>query len=325
MNRCDRILAACAVCAAACVGAAAVAAHQPTGAEFRYGARVDVASFAYRRDVSAGGPGLAEIPLDAAVLAHTQPDFADLRIVSSDGRQLPYLVREQTEPLSLPLPPLEKDPTPFAARHPSPSHSSGGAEAALSTISRYAVRLPYSHLPAMRLVLATPSRVFERQIWVDAGPGEREDRPDADWTVVATCWWSHADPDTETPVLDLEIPPVRGATLHLAVDEGDNAPLPLARPIVLLPDYRVRFVRPDAAPLQMLYGNHQMDAPRYDLALVARRLLDSPAAQVTAGPERPAAAPRVPPGIFFWSALTLAVVVLVALIVRLVRKSATND
>ncbi len=284
---------------------------------FKQSPQVEIDSFAYRRDIPAGSPGLTELRLDVAALAHTRTGFADLRIVSSDGRQVPFLVEKQAEPLSIQLPALEKDSASFPRRRPP---SGGAVGATRGTVSRYAVRLPYPHLPASRLVLTTTARVFERELWVEVGPGEHDDRPDADWRVVATSWWSHADPETAAPALTFDVPPLHTTTLHLAVDEGDNSPLPLAHPALLLPAYRLRFVRATAAPLQLIYGNRQVEQPRYDLALVARRLLDSPAAQVTAGPERPATAPRVRAGIVFWSALGLAVAVLFGLIVRLLRR-----
>jgi hypothetical protein len=183
-------------------------------------------------------------------------------------------------------------------------------------ISRYVVRLPYSRLPEAQLVLWTTALVFQREIWVEEGPSSDDDRPQADWRILATAWWSHANPDAEAPPLTLEIGSVHTSLLHVVVDEGDNAPLPIVKPTLLLPAYSVRFVRPKG-PLQLVYGNRDAEAPRYDLALVARSLRQVPAEQVVAGAEQPKPSPRLPDRILFWAVLALAVTVLVALVARL--------
>ncbi len=279
----------------------------PQPPPFRYGAPLEVGSFSYRRPIPAGKGGVVDLTLDAAALAHSRPDFRDLRIASSDGRQVPYLLERASGDLSLSLPPVEKDT------------SRGDSGAGRGRISRYLVRLPYAHLPDAQLTLETTARVFRREVWLETGPADGDDRPRADWKIVGRESWSHADAETEAPTLTFDLGWLRTTTLHLSVDEGDNAPLPLARPVLLLPAWHVRLVRPAGVPLQLLYGNDRIEAPRYDLALVARSILESPAEPVSAGPEASATSP-LPTGVIFWSALVLAVVGLLALIIRLVGK-----
>ena len=106
------------------------------------------------------------------------------------------------------------------------------------------------------------------------------------------------------------------------IDEGDNAPLPIRAPTLLLPAYRLRFFRDGHTPLTLLYGRSDLAAPRYDLALVAPRLLGAPAQDVLPGAEQGSSnVTGVTPMVVFWGALALAVLVLVVLIARLLRPS----
>src|SRR6185295_8267838 len=104
---------------------------------------------------------------------------------------------------------------------------------------------------------------------------------------------------------------------------GDNTPLPLAAPRLLLPAHRLRFFYPAAAgPLTLLYGQPGLPPPRYDLSLLAPRLLGEAAHELTLGPPArkapepdAAAAGRKA----FWGALVAAVVVLLLVLGRLLR------
>ncbi|HET9211994.1 MAG TPA: hypothetical protein VFR03_16435, partial [Thermoanaerobaculia bacterium] len=111
------------------------------------GAPLDPGTFRYRRPIPAGPPGLTSLQLDAAVLSRS-PDLSDVRIADAKGRQIPYLVERRDAPLSLPLPALKRR----VEKEDPPSRS------------RYRVELPYPSLPSARLVLATPARVFDREV-----------------------------------------------------------------------------------------------------------------------------------------------------------------
>jgi hypothetical protein len=120
--------------------------------------------------------------------------------------------------------------------------------------------------------------------------------------------------------LTIELPALRVGELSLVIDEGDNAPLPLRDASLLLPSYRLRFFRDGVTPLTLLYGRSDLGAPRYDLALLAPRLLGAPAQDVVPGPEQDVSrVTGVTPTIVFWCALALAVLALLILIARLLR------
>jgi hypothetical protein len=280
-----------------------------TGSLPTAGAAIDVGTFRYARDIPLGSTGLTTLPLDAAVLAHST--IGDVRIATPDGHQVPYLLERLDEPLSIVLPALERI---TSARDP-------------ASRSRYRIRLPYSGLPASRLVVHTDGRVFERQITLEVLPSAEEDaRARRGPITIASTTWRNADPETAAPTLTLELPAISVSELSLVVDEGDNAPLPLRNPTLLLPAYRLRFFRDARTPLTLLYGRADLGAPRYDLALVAPRLLGAPAQDIMPGGEHGASnVTGVTPTIVFWCALALAVLALIVLIARLLRPGADQQ
>jgi hypothetical protein len=277
---------------------------------------LDAALFRYLRPIASGPAGLVTVLLDAPVLAHSQgAPFADLRVLDAQGRQVPYLVEHASEPLSLDLTLERLETRPAALPSALPSDRA---------TSVYRVRLPLEGLPASRVVLTTSARVFSRQvaIGVEHAPDRRQRDP---WfQTITTSNWSHADQESAAPSLTLALPPIDGRDVLLTVDEGDNAPLPLASARLLLPAYRLRLFRERDAALRLAYGRNDLSRPQYDLALLAPQLIGVAATEATLAAEQGAAssasetllAPRI-----FWGVLIGAVLVLVALVVRLVRKS----
>ncbi len=279
------------------------------------GASLDAALFTYVRAIPVGEAGLIALPLDAAVLAHSAgapARFADVRVVDGAGRQVPYLVERASEPLSLDLrlERLSSPPKAFQQRRPAPSV--------------YRVSWPFERLPSPRLVLTTSARVFRRSIAVGIDREADRRHRDAWIETLATVAWTHADQDRPTPALMVPLPTADAKELLLIVEEGDNTPLPLEPPRVLLPAYRLRFFRERGAALRLAYGRSDLAPPRYDLALLAPQVLGVAATEIAAGEEQPArgaaaTAALVSPRLF-WAVLAVAVVALLALIVRLAKK-----
>ena len=276
------------------------------------GSTLDAAMFRYVRPIPSGGAGLITVPLDAPVLAHSQNTFfPDVRVLDASNRQVPYLVEKASEPLSLDLK-LE----PLATRPASlPSDR---------RLSVYRVRLPLERLPSARLVLTTSARVFTRQVMVgiEHAPNRRNRDPWFEAFVMAN--WSHADQGSPGPPLTLALRQVESADVIVAVEEGDNSPLPIASSRLLLPSYQLRLIRDRDAVLRLAYGRDDLTAPQYDLALIASQLTGATATQVLPGPEEtstPASPVLLMSPRLFWGVLIVAVLVLVALVVRLVKKS----
>jgi hypothetical protein len=290
---------------------AAAAAPLPT-----VGASLDTSLFRYVRTVAAGGAGLVAVALDAPVLAHSAGaarQFADLRVVDAGDRQVPYIVEQAPEPLSLDLA-AEKVSTPPKTLPP-----------AQSARNVYRVTYPVAGLPATRLVLTTSARVFTRGVTLgqEREPDNRR-RRDPWFETVAAARWVHADQDRPAPPLTMAVPPLQGTALFIVVDEGDNTPLPISTARVLLPSYRIRLFRDSGAALRVAYGRTDLGRPQYDLALLAPQVLGTPATDVTLDAERPLASAATTAAIVsprvFWAVLTVAVVVLLGLIARLLQK-----
>jgi hypothetical protein len=166
------------------------------------------------------------------------------------------------------------------------------------------------------------ARVFTRRVGV-----LRErlgGRPETAGTFAEVAWgaWENADPERKAPALLLELPAGEGRELFVSVDDGDNAPVPLVRASLLLPAHRLRFVREEGASLTLVYGQAGLAPPRYDLELLAPRLLGVPAieaALLPAAPEADEPEKKVGPKLF-WAALVGAVVALLVLVARLLRR-----
>jgi hypothetical protein len=275
------------------------------------GPAIDSGGFRYARRIPAEKPGLSALALDAAVLAHSR--IADLRIAGPNGRQVPYLVEKAEEPLFMDLPALEKVQAPD-------SLASGGRNGA-DTRSYYKLKLPFENLPAARLVITTSARVFRRNIsiLIEKNPFNERQKP---WTEsIAEATWGHADPEIAAPALTLKIPSLKTTEAMVVVEEGDNSPLPITSITLLLPTQRLRFF--NQADLSLYYGQKDMEAPRYDLAILAPRLIGEPAEEIQLGPEVEAL-PLKPKSLsvrLFWGILIVAVVSLLGLIARLIKKA----
>lgn len=276
------------------------------------GSTLDAAMFRYLRPIPSGGAGLITVPLDAPVLAHTQNTrFADVRVLDSSNRQVPYLVERASEPLSLDV---KLEPT---TTRPASLPSDG-------RLSVYRVRLPLERLPSARLVLTTSARVFTRQVTVgiEHGPDRRQRNPWFEAFVTPT--WSHADQESPAPPLTLALRQVNSTDILVTVEEGDNSALQIESVRLLLPSYQLRLIRERDAALRLAYGREDLTGPQYDLALIASQLTGAPATEVVPGPEQTVPEPSPPilmsPKVF-WGVLIVAVLVLLALVVRLVRKS----
>ena len=276
------------------------------------GSALDDALFRHVRPIPPGAAGLVTIPLDASVLAHSRGSgFADVRVLDSAGRQVPYLVERASEPLSIDLT-IE------------PEKSRPATLPADRRISVYRIRLPLEGLPGSRLVLTTSARVFTRGVTIGVEHAPERRRRDPWFETFASSNWTHGDQESPAPALTMAVRLFYGRDVLVTVDEGDNSPLPITSARLLLPAYRLRLFRERDAALRLAYGRDDLSSPQYDLALLAPQLMGAAATEVVPGGE-PASAPSAATMLIspqlFWGVLIVAVLVLVTLVVRLVRKS----
>lgn len=278
------------------------------------GSAIATTGFAYVREIPPGPGGLITVPLDAAVMAHSGVSprrLKDLRIIDRGSLQIPYLLERRDEPLIIDAR-VERRDLPSDVQGPS------------GRLTSYLVTIPYRELPSSRVVVTTRARVFQRAVTLGVIVPPADRRP-AEFSRLDGATWTHADQSTAAPPLTFALPDARRGDLFLLIEEGDNQPLPIEKATVLLPSYALRLFRPPDLALRLIYGRDDLQAPTYDLQLLAPQLMGRRANDVVPGPEQQFSpgsqhtGPTVSPAIF-WSALGLAVVVLLALVVRLIRR-----
>ena len=279
------------------------------------GSALTLEGFEYLRDVPPGPAGLIAIPLDAAVMARSgvaARRLSDVRVVDRNAQQIPYLLEKRDEPLLVDVT-IERRDLPSVIQRRA-GHSTA-----------YVVHVPYNQLPNARLALTTRARVFKRTVTLGTLIAATERQP-ARFVNHADHLWVHADEAAPAPSITFGVPEAIGGELLLIVEEGDNQPLPIDKATVLLPSYSIRLFRPADQPLRVLYGKDGVAPPRYDLQLLAPQVMGRRAEEVIAGAEQRFAdsatqrgVEMVPP-VVFWSVLALAVLVLLGMVARLMRR-----
>ena len=273
------------------------------------GAKIKLAGFRTRRAVEQGPLGLNALLLDPTVLAGSR-SLSDLRIVDDRSVQVPYIQESLGEPTILDL------------AEPAPAPEDAGERQ-----SAYGLTMPYATLPAARLTITTTARVFERRVRL-VRVETRNPRDPAVQVVLDEQVWRNRDTGREAPPLSLRVPVHAGTELLLIVDEGDNSPLQLGNPRLFLPTYRLRFLRRDEDPLWLMYGQDGLAAPRYDLALLAPRVLGARVPEVGLSDVEEGLS-IIPAGrvgtIVFWCVLVAVLIVLFGMVARLLRRGPDEE
>ena len=269
------------------------------------GAPLDLKGWLYRRPLRVEAAGVQELELDPEALARARADFADLRLWLN-GNQIPYL-REQ--------PKLTRSRALIPVAAPDSKRPS---------VSIWQVRLPQAGLPFRRLVLTSATPLFQREFRIYEKSTGTDGR--AEVRMLATGAWSRTpEPGVpETRIFDLE-GRVRSDTVWIETDNGDNPPLALGAIQVIYPVVRLIFKVAATDGLALAYGNPSANAPRYDLSLVAGKLLTSSRQVARFADSGQAAVPEsfftgLRLRYFFWGALALVVVVLLTVVAKLLPK-----
>lgn len=278
------------------------------------GAALDVSAWSFRRPVEFGEAGVIELELEPEVLAASESDLHDLRILRA-GQQIPYLItrpgtQRETELRFAEV--LEEE---------SPNRS------------KWNLTLPFAGFPASEVVIESSSRLFDRTLSV------QELRPYEQGRSARTLGsghWQRRPGQAMQPLhLALYTTP-QTDTIQLQTDNGDNEPLRLASVRVLHPVVRVLFRVPDAnTAVHLCYGNARATHPRYDLQLVRREFETATKVSAKLGGEeqlpgyradpRHAAAPRSGLGSpWLWAALALVVGALLWVVAKFLPKAPTK-
>src|SRR6516165_429615 len=214
------------------------------------GAKIDVAKWKFRKLLPLTQNGVQQVELDPELLARSQPDQGDIRIVCGEY-QVPFIFQRTSlsRPISL---------NAVAANDPKKP-----------AVSRWSVKLPQPGMPITRLVCTSSSPLFHRQmrLWEEV-TDERGDKFASE--LGSATWDQTADSSTRDLVIELNARP-QSDTLFLETDNGDNPAIELRDFRGFYPVMRVVFkATPDPAqPVWLYYGNPDAAAPHYDLTLVA--------------------------------------------------------
>lgn len=273
------------------------------------GAQIDVAKWKFRKLLPLTQTGVQQVELDPELLARSQPDQSDIRVVRGEY-QLPYLF-ERTS-LSRPI----------------ILNAAAANDPKTSALSRWSIKLPQRGIPITRLVSTSSSPLFRRQmrLWEEV----TDERGDKFASELGRATWDQTpDSPKRDLVIELNARP-KSDTLFLETDNGDNPAIELRDFRGYYPITRVVFkaTQDSAQPVWLYYRNPDTTAPRYDLTLVAGDLLKAERATVAAGAEenlspKPSFASQTLTGstrYVFWGALALVVIVLLAIMSRFLPK-----
>lgn len=272
------------------------------------GGAIDASAWRYRRAVRIAAPGVQELELDPAALARSAAALADLRLVR-DGHQIPYVLERPNLARALPLEPVAV------------------ADAKRPSVSRWRVALPFPRLPVQRVTLTTTAPLFERQFRLFEKITDANGRT-IESTLAGGAWTRTPAPGAPTTrTFDLSRAPETD-TLWLETDNGDNPALPLGPVQLVHPVARLIFKVDHPDGIALLHGNPAVAAPRYDLSLLAPRLLHAHreiAKLDQAGPAvgEPLLTRLLHLGtgrVAFWAALAVVVIALLATVARLLPK-----
>jgi hypothetical protein len=273
------------------------------------GAKIDAAKWKFRKLLPLTQNGVQQVELDAELLARSQPDQRDIRIVRGEY-QLPFIFQRTSvsRPISL--------------------NAAAANDPKKPALSRWSLILPQPGVPITRLACTSSSPLFHRQmrLW-----GEITDERGGKFAAELgrATWDQTPNSARRNLVIELNARP-KTDTLFLETDNGDNPPIELRDFRGFYPVTRVVFkaTSDPAQPVWVYYDNADAAAAHYDLTLVASELLKAKRNTVTPGAEenlspKPSLTGQRLTGstrYIFWGALALVVIVLLAIMSRFLPK-----
>jgi hypothetical protein len=272
------------------------------------GAPLDAKEWRHRQAIQISRTGVQELELNLAALAQARPDYADLRVLRA-GNQIPYVLEQPALARALTLAPAP-DPDP---KQP--------------TVSVWRLTLPHANLPFRRILLTSVTPLFSRECRIYEKVADQNGGT-SEITLASGQWSRMPKPGVpESRAFDLSESP-RTGTLWIETDNGDNPAITLDGAQAVYPVVRLVFKVADTDGFTLACGNPQARAPRYDLSLVAAKLLTASRNVAQLPADDPGVTDPASGNLFggianryiFWAALALAVVVLLVVVAKLLPK-----
>ena len=139
--------------------------------------------------------------------------------------------------------------------------------------------------------------------------------------VLGTASWEKRPEDASASIA-IPIQRPSGSRVRIQVENGDNAPLVIASAAVDTSVPRIDFVFVPGEALTLLSGNAESAPPRYDLELVAARVLSAPALPARLATPHPVAKPGSATPSWLWAVVAAAAVLVGLVLARTLRAPA---
>lgn len=207
------------------------------------------------------GEGLRRIPLSDEVLAHARPDLSDLRLLTDDGRQVPYILQRR------------------GGEHTWSDLKWTRTER--GSTSHIEVPLPWKDAPVSSVQLHTEAPLFDRRVVLSRSGATLE-------PLRAVRWLGTDRPST----LGIAVEHPVGDRLVISIENGDDPPLPIERIDVRWPAWELVASLP-TEPVRLVYGDPRISAPSYDLMLLQRELSRRAVTEANLGPREAANPPAL--------------------------------
>ncbi len=266
---------------------------------------IDTKAWQVSRPVTIETAGVQELELDLDVLSRARSDFGDVRLVR-EGNQIPYLVEQTDLSRSIAL------------------NLESASDGKRPTVGLWRATLPRPRLPIRRIAMSSSTPLFERHFRIyealHRGDGSTYESllAEGDWQRTT------GESDSANHVLDFQ-QPLQGDTFWIETDNGDNAPIVIKEARVIHPVTRLVFRTAATDDVALVYGNREATAPRYDVRLIAGKLLAATRNQASLGAPNATKSSRftmsgLKEGPLLWAALGLVVIVLLTAVAKLLPK-----
>jgi hypothetical protein len=255
------------------------------------GASLEVAAWTTRQPIEVPAAG------EVAYLDLREPlsrQLSSLRIVDRDGRPVPHIVDGSVRE------------TVSAVR---PRVAQSGTQTNV-TVSRLDPAQP----PDALTLFASSPDYFSRDVTVVAPT--RNGRSSSGDRVLGSSHWQRLPGEPSRPVT-IALASSDSGWLRAEIENGDNAPLTIDKAEIQVPFVRIDFVFQPGEKLSLLSDNPLAPPPRYDLAMVADRVLASPAHPARLGLAEQRKGTMVPR--WFWAAVVAAAILVGVALVRTLR------
>ncbi len=225
-------------------------------------------------------------------------DLAAIRVVDRENHQVPFVVEQNAREIRVPVTPR------VSARGTRTILTLGGLD-------------PSRSIESVELSASGPE-YFSRDVTM--AEDERDKRGITGQRILGRARWEKR-PDEKARPLRVAIGRPTQKAVWVEIENGDNAPLTLQEAAIWISIVRIDFPFSSGEELALLSENHEASPPRYDLEMVASRVLASAARPAHLGLVVSSSEVRKPLSKLFWSALVLAGILIAFALSRTLKPS----